>query len=169
MNQGLLILGAGQFGRMVKELAIEMGCFDAIDFLDDNCAAAIGKIEDYKKLAEKYKYATVAIGEPTLRLQLIAELEKAGFDVCAIVSPRAYVSESAKLESGVIVEPNATVQTGAELGKGVIVSSGAVVRHNARVGKGCHLDCNSVVASTASLPPNTKLEFFEAYKSEENV
>ena len=35
MNKNLLILGAGIFGTVMKELAEEMGVFEKIDFLDD--------------------------------------------------------------------------------------------------------------------------------------
>ena len=47
----LLILGAGQFGLMVKEIAESMSCFDKIDFLDDNNEIAIGKLCDYEEFA----------------------------------------------------------------------------------------------------------------------
>ena len=47
----LLILGAGQFGLMVKEIAESMGCFDKIDFLDDNNEIAVGKLCDYEEFA----------------------------------------------------------------------------------------------------------------------
>ena len=35
-NNNLLILGAGIYGAMVYEIAEAMGCFEKIDFLDDN-------------------------------------------------------------------------------------------------------------------------------------
>ncbi|MBR1677729.1 MAG: acetyltransferase, partial [Clostridia bacterium] len=35
MNRNLLILGAGQYGTVVKEIAKSMECFEKIDFLDD--------------------------------------------------------------------------------------------------------------------------------------
>ena len=35
MNRDLLIIGAGQYGMVAKEIAESMRCFDKIDFLDD--------------------------------------------------------------------------------------------------------------------------------------
>lgn len=35
MNKDLLILGAGQYGMVAKEIAEAMNCFQKIDFLDD--------------------------------------------------------------------------------------------------------------------------------------
>ena len=35
MNKNLLILGAGMFGTVVKEIAWSTGLFEKVDFLDD--------------------------------------------------------------------------------------------------------------------------------------
>lgn len=35
MNQNLLIIGAGIYGLVAKEIAESMGCFRQIDFVDD--------------------------------------------------------------------------------------------------------------------------------------
>lgn len=40
----LVILGAGQYGFVVKEVAETMCCFIEIDFLDDYSEIAIGKL-----------------------------------------------------------------------------------------------------------------------------
>lgn len=57
----LIILGAGQYGQVAKEVALSSG-FERISFLDDNSDIAIGKLEDYKKYITEYKSAFVAIG-----------------------------------------------------------------------------------------------------------
>ena len=157
MNQNLLILGAGQFGLMAKEIAESMNCFDKIDFLDDNSELAIGRLSDYEKLVVEYSNAIVAIGNPDVRLSWIQRLEEACYRVAVLVAPSAYVSPSAQLMKGTIVEPNATVQANTTVAIGCIVSSGAVIRHNAFVGDCCHLDCNAVVMSGTIVPAKTKV------------
>lgn len=47
MDRGLLILGAGQYGMVAKEVAESMNCFDKIDFLDDKNPIAVGKLCEY--------------------------------------------------------------------------------------------------------------------------
>ena len=42
--QNLLILGAGQYGMVAKEIAESMRKYDHIDFLDDNNPIAVGKL-----------------------------------------------------------------------------------------------------------------------------
>ena len=129
----LLILGAGEYGQLVKELARNK--FITIDFLDDNSPAAIGKLEDYKNLKDKYQNAVVAIGNNEIRSQWIDRLEEAGYNLSIILSDRAYIASSAVIKPGCIVEPMAAIQANAKVEKGSIISSGAVVNHNAIVHK----------------------------------
>ena len=157
MRKNLLILGAGEYGQFVREIAVATRRFRKISFLDDNSPLAVGALSDLKQLNGKYSCAFVAIGNTALRMQLLKELEENGYGVVTLVHPRAYVSPSAKLGEGSIVEPLAVVQSNAVIGKGTMVASGAVVKHNAVVGDGCYIDCNSVVLSDTKVPDGTKL------------
>lgn len=160
----LLILGAGQFGLMVKEIAESMNCFDKIDFLDDKNEIAVGKLADYENFSREYRYAVVAIGNPDVRLSYIQKLEEACFIVAIIASPRAYIAPSAQIMKGSIIEPMAVVQANSVVAIGSIISSGAVVRHNAFVGDVCHVDCNAVVMSGGIVPAKTKVEACTVYR-----
>lgn len=163
MNDSLLIIGAGQFGMMAKEIAKSMHCFEKIDFLDDNSDFAIGKIKDAGNFIQSYRNVSVAIGNPDLRLSLIKELRAIGFEIVSLVSPAAYVSPSATVSYGCIIEPNATLQTASYLSVGCIVSSGAVIRHNAFLEEGCHADCNSVITSNVTVSRTTKIACGEVF------
>ena len=57
MNKNLLILGAGQYGLVAREIALSMRCFEKIDFLDDKSELAIGRLEDYEKYTAGYSCA----------------------------------------------------------------------------------------------------------------
>ena len=157
MNQNLLILGAGQYGSVVKEIANELGFFQRIVFLDD-CHGkdssnfgkeTIGKLDEYERFLNDYTYAIPAIGNPVVRLELLQKLEESGFRIPILVSTSAYVSPSAHLEPGVVIEPLAGVHANSYVGKGSYISMGAVVNHNAVVAECCHIDNNAVVMSGA--------------------
>ena len=152
----LLILGAGQYGAFVKELAQESGSYELIDFLDDYNLGAIGKITDLESFSSNYGSALVAIGNTDIRLALFEKLCKNNYYVPSLVSPRAYVSPSAVIGAGTIVEPMAVVQSGAKIGDCCLIASGAVVKHNAIVEDGCYIDCNSVVTAGEVVPFKTK-------------
>ena len=87
MNRNLLILGAGQYGEVVMEIAKTLQCFERIDFLDDRNPIAVGKLSDYARFSKDYSDAIVAVGNPTLRLSLLQKLFEVGFSVVTLVSP----------------------------------------------------------------------------------
>lgn len=157
MRKNLLILGAGQYGQVVRETAEAMGCFTKIDFLDDNWPAALGKLAEYRCFNQDYSCAFVAMGNPGLRMQWLDRLEQAGYELPVLIHPKAYVSPSATLRKGTIVEPIAVVNTDAVVEKGGLLCAGCVVNHNAHVMPICQIDCNAVVASNAIVPEGTKV------------
>ena len=177
-QNSLLVMGAGQYGVMAKEIAESMGVFDRIAFLDDSFASRhpeqregscqiplIGTFADLPKFAAEFRYGFVAIGNPALRRKLIEQLQQNGFTLATLVHPTAYVSPSAQLDAGCCVEPNATVQTGATLKTATFIASGAVIRHNATVGEFCHVDCNAVVNTLAVIPAGTHILAQETYRA----
>ena len=188
-QNSLLILGAGQYGVMAKEIAEAMGIFDRIAFLDDSYKASaaslqecrpersvsevegsskislIGTFADLPKFAAEFRYGFVAIGNPALRRKLTEQLQQNNITPATLVHPTAYVSPSAQLETGCCVEPNATVQTGATIKQASFIASGAVIRHNATVGEFCHVDCNAVVNTLAVVPAGTHILAQETYRA----
>lgn len=166
MNQKLIILGAGQYGFVAKEIAEAMGCFEAIDFLDDVCPKAIDRLANYRAYVDRYSYAVVAIGDAETRLKHIQGLEAAGFRIATLISPNAYVAPSAEIKRGVIAEPMTVVNANARVGVGVILCAGAIVNHNATVGDGCVLQCGSVVAARAQMEAKCTLDYCEVLREQ---
>ena len=159
LNSNLLIVGAGQYGMIVYEIARSIGSFDRIDFLDDNKEVAVGKLADYEKFSDAYHYAIAAIGNTEIRKRWTQKLEDASYNIPVLISPKAYVSPSASLEKGVVVEPMAVVHARSVVGKGSIISANATVNHNSECGAFCHVDCGAVVASNVKLPDETNVTY----------
>ena len=190
-NKNLLILGAGQYGVMAKEIAEAMGFFERIAFLDDSfltchperneaissstchpersVSGVEGSLADLPKFAADFHYGFVAIGNPELRRKLTEQLRYHCITPAILVHPAAYVSPSAQLQKGCCIEPNATVQAGAVVAAATFVSSGAVIRHNAFIGEFCHVDCNAVVESLAIVPAGTKIPCNSVFCQEEGL
>ena len=155
----LLVLGAGQYGMVAKEIAESMGIYDDIEFLDDNNPIAVGHLADFKNYTSKYEHAVVAIGNSELRLKLIEELEAAGYTVPVLIHPTAYVSPSASVLEGSFIEPKAVIHTDVRIGEGCIISAGTIINHNATVGNGCHLNCGTLVKARAVIKGMFKSEY----------
>lgn len=62
--KNLLIIGGGEHGRVVKEMASEF--YNKIEFLDDRAVDAVGKFADYLNFTQVYRYAFVALGNAAL-------------------------------------------------------------------------------------------------------
>ena len=163
----LLILGAGRYASVVRDIAEESNRFEEIAFLDDYKPQAIGKLSDAASMVGRFTHAVVAIGDGELRLRLISMLSDCGFCVAPLVSARAFVSRTASLADGCVVEPMAVIQSGCTVGKGCIISSGAVIRHDASLEDGCHVDCNAVVLSDATVARGERVLCGEIYTAEE--
>ena len=164
----LLILGAGGFGQVVKELAEELGIYYGIAFLDDAAQGkdVIGKLADYEKLVGEYTHAIVAMGNNALRLAWLDKLEKAGYKLPVLRSPFAWVSGSAVVEKGSVLLPFAQVGAHARVERGCILNTGSIVDHNCALEPGCHICLNSVVKNQAKVPSCTKVEAGEVVAPE---
>ena len=155
--KALLIIGAGGHGRVVAEIAIELG-YDNIVFLDDNSETAIGKIDEMDKFVENYHNAFCAIGNNTVRAKIFDRLVDIGYIIPSLIHPTAYVSEHAQIESGVVIEPGAIVNTGAHLHRGAIVSVGAIIDHDTEVGMCSHINAGAIVKAGGHVDDYTRID-----------
>lgn len=156
----LLILGAGGFGRTVREMTLCMGKWEKIMCLDDSSRQdyVIGKCNDYSQFAEEFEEAYPAFGDNAFRLEWVNTLMEAGYTVPAIVHPTAFVSPSAKLGAGTIVMQNAVVNTNTVVGKGTLINCGAVVDHDNVIGEGVHIGLGSVIKACCKIEDCQKVE-----------
>jgi UDP-N-acetylbacillosamine N-acetyltransferase len=170
MNKNLLIIGASTYGVVAYEIATDMGCFEKIDFVDDerkttpNGIDVVGTTQDIDELALQYSNIIVAIGNPEVRLSLLNRIkEETPYRIVSLVSPKAYVSPSAQIMSGCIIEPMAVVHTGCVIAIGCFVSAGAVVNYASMCCDGVHIDCNATVADSTMIPAGMKIRCGEVY------
>lgn len=157
--KNLLIIGAGQFGMIAKEIAESTARFDEIAFLDDNNRIAVGRLCDHISLSNKFDCAVIAIGSAETRLELIDKLENAGYEIITLIHNKAYVSRSAKVGKGSIIEPMAVIHADVSVGTGCIISAGAVLNHNSTIEEGCHIDCGTIVGARALVKARTKTQY----------
>lgn len=160
---GLLIIGAGGHGRVVKETALSMGRneFQSIAFLDDNKPDAIGKLKEYHSFVKNYQYAFVAIGNPTIREEWFQKLIEAGYLIPSIIAPNAYIAPSSNIGEGSVVLPGAIVQANTVIGNGVIVSSGTIIDHDATIGDYCHINAGAVVSCGKTVQERVKVDYLQ--------
>jgi sugar O-acyltransferase (sialic acid O-acetyltransferase NeuD family) len=108
----------------------------------------LGTDDDLPRLVSRHPNALVAVGhidtaEP--RIRLFQQLQRLGYALPAIVSPRAYVSRHAALGAGTIVMHGAIVNAGAVVGSNCIINSQALVEHDAVIADHVHIATAAVV------------------------
>lgn len=154
----LILLGAGGYGKTVKDLAQQLGIYSEILFLDDHSSEAVGSCSDFTKFQEEDTEMYPAFGNNEIRLQWIHTLIEAGITVPELIHPTAYVSPTVFVSAGCVVLPNAVVNTNSRLSMGCIVNCGAVVDHDCVLEPGVHVCLNAVVKAENILPSLLKVE-----------
>jgi len=152
----ILIIGAGGHGKVIKEIAEDVG-YQKIDFIDDNNLKAIGKISDLEKFLE-YQEAFVGIGNNRLRAKLIEKAQSIGFKIPVLIHPTAYVSKTAIIEKGTVIEPKAIINTEVRIAQGCIISVGAIVDHNVELEECVHINAGAIVKAGGRVSKYEKLE-----------
>lgn len=155
----LLILGAGQYGMVAKEIAEAAGDYSQIDFLDDENPIAVGKLNEYERFVNTYNVAIAAIGNVLMRIDLLEKLKECGYEIATLIHPNAYVAPSAVIGAGCFIEPMTVIHTDVQIGIGCIISAGTIVNHNSTIGSGCHLNCGTIVASNSVIQSQTKTQY----------
>ena len=151
--KSLLIIGAGGYGHVVKEIAEESG-YTKVDFLDDVNPDSVGKISDIDRIQYNYDHCVVAIGNPDVREKLTRVIT----NPASMIHPKAVISNSASISDFCVIEANVVINTNAHIGEASYVCAGAVVNYDAYVGSLCQIDCNAVVTSGSIVPDKTKIQ-----------
>ena len=157
----LLIIGYGEYGHVVEELAADCG-YEKIAALDDNACDALDTIDNIAKYKDEYDDFVVAIGNPKIRKNMAAKLGET-YRLATLIHPTAVISKNAIIEPGCIIEPYAVIHRCAIVGEACIVNAGAVINHDSTVGACSHIGCNAVVGARAVVPECTKVEHCQWY------
>lgn len=158
-GKSLLILGAGGHGKVVAEIAKDLG-FVKTDFLDDNSLEAVGKIQNLPEIGKAYDHIFCGIGNNQLRKQLLEQIQNLPYkrDIPTLIHPTAYISRTAQIQPGTIVEPKAIVNAGSRVGEGCIISVGAIVDHDTVIGTCAHVNAGAIVKAGGTVADYEKLE-----------
>lgn len=179
LNNNLLILSDGLYGEVALEIAKSMDCYGEIALLDigygnpdyDQSAHgnAIGNASDYEEYAFKYSAAIAAFEDPKARLEWTKKLEDAGFKILPIISPKAFVGNTAHIEGGCIIEPMAFVGERVTVGPCSLIKAGAILEHACVIGYACNLECKcyiqtcAVVGNESIITVGSTVENYENY------
>ena len=156
IEPNLILIGAGGHARACIDVIEKLdtfgiaGLIGAQEEIQHECLGygIIGQDKDLAKLANRYRYALITVGQiesPLVRQRLYTHALKVGFELPAVISPMAHVSSHALVGDGSIVMHGAIVNAGAVVGNNCIVNSRALIEHDATVGDHCHISTGAIV------------------------
>ena len=131
----LLILGAGNHGKEVYEIAEGLRVFNKISFLDDYLQGGriVGRCSDFECYLDEYSLAIPGVGDSNLRKMWISKLTACGFVIPTLIDTTAVISKEAKIGYGTVICARTVINLGSSVGNGCIVSSGAIISKNAHM------------------------------------
>lgn len=162
MKRRLLIVGAGGFGREMLQWA-EDAVADGADwriggFLDADPAALREFDCGYEILTSPEAYVPstsdlliCAIGRPTTRMKVAADLASRGARFATLIHPTAIVGARTVLGEGCMLCPRVTITTDVTIGRHVIVNAHTTVGHDVALGDCCSLFSHCDVTGGATL------------------
>ena len=141
----LIIIGAGGFGREVKELIVDINrkekTYNVIGFVDDGIEAGtpvhdltvLGDVSYLNELSEKPLLA-VAIGDPQIKKKVIQKLE--GFSFPSLVHPSVYpLGTNISIGKGCIICRSNILTCDIDIEDFVILNLACTVGHDTVIGR----------------------------------
>ena len=143
--RGLVIVGAGGFGREVLQYARDahaLGrCPEPIGFVDDSPEALAGYdvglpvLGGLASLGDLARHSfVVGVGEPGVRRRLVERIRVVGGELVSVIHPSAYVPPSARIGPGSVVAPMAVLAVDSRIDEDVVVNAYACVGHDSLIG-----------------------------------
>ncbi|AZN38588.1 acetyltransferase [Paenibacillus albus] len=163
MGKNLLIIGASGHGKVVADIALKMGRWESISFLDDNenilqvmGLEVIGKSSDVHQYV-KDNDVFIGIGNNAVRKRIHTDLESKHASIPTLVHPTAIIGERVEIEPGTVVMAGAIINCCTSIGKGCIINTGAIVEHDNQVEDFVHLSPGVRLAGTVRVGEGTWL------------
>ena len=151
----LIVYGAGDFGQVVKPLAQECG-FDVIGFIDD-WHSGVDILGPSAGLPERFPPSgyqiAFAIGYRYMdaRWRAFERLSRLGYEIPALVHPKAVVAVTATIDDGTFVMAGSIVDTRTHLGQLSVVWPGAIINHDAIIGGNTFLSPGCIVCGHSEI------------------
>ncbi len=157
MRDKLLIIGASGHGKVIADIALKMGKWQSIAFLDDNIniksslgMKVVGKTEDaFKYINDSDIF--VGIGNNGTREKIQERLELEGASIPVLIHPKAIIGEQVKLGAGTAIMAGVVINCCTSIGKGCIINTGATIDHDNILENFVHISPGVNLAGTVSI------------------
>jgi len=155
----LLIYGSRDFAATVTELVTQCG-HNAVGMIDDfnNGEGVLGSFNEVLKSHPPSDFGiALAIGYSNIpaRWEAWLKIKDAGYQAPALVHPRAYVSESARIEEGVMIMAGAIVDVRARVGEISVLWPGSCINHDCNIHENTFISPNATICGFSNVGANS--------------
>lgn len=162
----VVIIGAGEYSRVILEILHKDDKISPAGFIDDNKSLHNREISGVKVLGGSeilqdlpgmgISHFIVSVGVPKVRASLFNLCLDSGMFPISAIHPGACISESAVIEDGSVIEAFAVIAVNCRVERSVFVTQNCSVSHDCILREFCHLapGCNlggSVIVGRGSL------------------
>lgn len=153
------IIGASGHGKVVADIAKQLGCYQEIVFFDDSVdRVQCGKYPVVGKSQDIFQFGCdgfVAIGNAQVRQRLQEEMETKGIHIPVLIHPAAVVAKDVQILPGTAIMAGAVINPGSVIGKGCIVNTCASVDHDNVLEDYVHVAVGAHIAGTVQIGHHT--------------
>jgi len=145
MKRKLLIIGAGGHGKVVADIARQMGLWNELYFLDDN--SELESVLGVKVIGGSAEWANyindhdifVAVGNNKIRKKIIEQLNYAGASIPVLIHPSAVIGSEVVLGQGTVIMAGGVINCCTQVGQGCIINTSASIDHDCRIDEYVHI------------------------------
>lgn len=151
MKKKILIIGAGQHGRVVAHLLktskMTSKKYSLIGFLDDNPKLnktkidgipVLGNVSHLEEIANKYKVKIGLMGISNRHIQMREKYFKkmidSNFTSINVIHASSIIEKPSKIGIGNVINPNCVVNAFAKIGDNCVIYSSSVIEHEDVIG-----------------------------------
>ena len=160
----IVIIGAGNHGRVLFSLIINLNKFKILGFYDDKIKIGttietynkykyrvLGKISDIKKIKSKFS-AIIGIGDNYQRNNVYKKLNKyQNIKWAKIISNNSVVYNEKSIGEGSVILNNVNIGIGGKIGKHCIVNNNSSLDHDCKVGDFTSIAPGVIIAGNVTI------------------
>ncbi len=158
----IVILGAGDHGRVIRDIASYHNNLNLVGFIDDkkefigkeiDGLKVLGSFSDLKDLIneERIEGIFLGIGNNKLRASFYERYKNLGLKLPNLFHPSAIISKNVKFGEGVIVMEGVIIKTGTYIGNNVCLNTGCQLDHYNYIDDHSHIYPGAILAGAVKV------------------
>lgn len=152
----ILLIGAGGHCKSCIDLISIISNYEVGGIVDKDgskCTEVLGQKvigtdSDLEFLVQRFPQLLITTGQiksPLLRSELFLKTKNLGASFPVIISPTAYISNTAIIDEGTISFHQTLINTSVQVGKNCIINNKALIEHESTIGSHCHVSTGALI------------------------